>query len=611
MATNYYGLGSQGQGISEIQDSLAKLGYDVGTIDGIFGQKTQNAVMKFQTDKGLTVDGIVGPETYGALQPQPQTQVPFEALPDTGVVTDTMGSVPTPTPPPITQTPPPQQQAVNVQPVQQAPQQTQQPVQQPVQQQPVQAPQAPVQQMPQAQPPIQQGAYPQQQYQMPQFQMPQFQYNPQYQQLTNAATSQYLQRLNSGFQYDPSQDQSLQQAGKEMERQTLETMNQRGILNSTMTADSIAAGWAKLMPQYYQIAYGQYNDELARLQDFANFTMQLDQTNYNRMLDQWKADKESIAFQYEQYLNQIDQQRQEIDDAWNKVEQLGYADNYSAAILGIQPGTMSKTARQAYEKHQMDIESMYAELQIWGKKQAVQAQYESQILQEKAELDRQQALLDYQLGLEESGYQNELKKDYFDYTQQGTEATPQEQNIPGLEYSQSQFENYRMLKQALNQAANPFVTPTDEQGNPMNPSDPLYSQTEVLTPEQQTEYRQYIYDELNTEEARAQYVPLIGKRLYESLLENFRTPEAEPERFDMGVKNDFEQQIYSNYVRTDPLTEQKIIDKVGALRFLKNAVDNKAITQTEADYLISLFALDTPTDTSGTVPETTYEGGFD
>ena len=156
------------------------------------------------------------------------------------------------------------------------------------------------------------------------------------------------------------------------------------------------------------------------------------------------------------------------------------------------------------------------------------AQYESQVLQEKAELDQQQSLLDYQLGLEESGYQNELKKDYFDYTQQDTATAPQEQNIPGLEYSQPQFENYRSLKQALNQAVNPSVTPTDEQGNPMNPSDPLYSQTEALTPEQQTEYRQYIYDELNTEEARAQYVPLVGERLYESLLENFRTRKPNP-----------------------------------------------------------------------------------
>ena len=189
--------------------------------------------------------------------------MPFEALPDTGVVTDTLGSVPTPTPPPITQTPQPQQQAVNPQPDQQA-------VQQPIQQQAAQT---------QAQPGSTttdtgttttstdsngtnatsgttanvSSTIPR----VPQFQMPQFQYNPQYQQLTNAATSQYLQRLNSGFQYDPSQDQSLQQAGKEMERQTLETMNQRGILNSSMTGDSVAAGWANLMPQYYQIAYGQ------------------------------------------------------------------------------------------------------------------------------------------------------------------------------------------------------------------------------------------------------------------------------------------------------------------------------------------------------------------
>jgi peptidoglycan hydrolase-like protein with peptidoglycan-binding domain len=32
-------------------------------VNGTFDEATENAVKKFQSDNGLTVDGIVGPET--------------------------------------------------------------------------------------------------------------------------------------------------------------------------------------------------------------------------------------------------------------------------------------------------------------------------------------------------------------------------------------------------------------------------------------------------------------------------------------------------------------------------------------------------------------------
>jgi putative peptidoglycan binding protein len=43
---------------------------DPGTIDGIFGTNTFNAVECFQRHTGLSVDGIVGPNTWGKLQSQ-------------------------------------------------------------------------------------------------------------------------------------------------------------------------------------------------------------------------------------------------------------------------------------------------------------------------------------------------------------------------------------------------------------------------------------------------------------------------------------------------------------------------------------------------------------
>lgn len=56
--------GSRGNLTKLLQSLLYINGYDVGTIDGIFGDKTEKAVRKFQKDKGLIVDGIVGKQTW-------------------------------------------------------------------------------------------------------------------------------------------------------------------------------------------------------------------------------------------------------------------------------------------------------------------------------------------------------------------------------------------------------------------------------------------------------------------------------------------------------------------------------------------------------------------
>lgn len=56
-------IGSKGEDVKTLQENLNKLGYDCGTVDGDFGTKTDNAVRKFQKDKGLVVDGQVGNAT--------------------------------------------------------------------------------------------------------------------------------------------------------------------------------------------------------------------------------------------------------------------------------------------------------------------------------------------------------------------------------------------------------------------------------------------------------------------------------------------------------------------------------------------------------------------
>lgn len=62
-------VGSRGAAVQNVQKKLVALGYNVGSTgaDGIFGNATKNAVIKFQGSVGISKDGIVGSQTLAKL----------------------------------------------------------------------------------------------------------------------------------------------------------------------------------------------------------------------------------------------------------------------------------------------------------------------------------------------------------------------------------------------------------------------------------------------------------------------------------------------------------------------------------------------------------------
>lgn len=59
--------GSRGEAVKRVQQRLKDWGYYKGSVDGVYGWRTANAVKVFQRKHGLKADGIVGKATANAL----------------------------------------------------------------------------------------------------------------------------------------------------------------------------------------------------------------------------------------------------------------------------------------------------------------------------------------------------------------------------------------------------------------------------------------------------------------------------------------------------------------------------------------------------------------
>jgi hypothetical protein len=60
--------GASGADVERLQRLLARAPTYHRPVDGIFGSRTEAAVKAYQSTRGLVVDGIVGPQTWGALE---------------------------------------------------------------------------------------------------------------------------------------------------------------------------------------------------------------------------------------------------------------------------------------------------------------------------------------------------------------------------------------------------------------------------------------------------------------------------------------------------------------------------------------------------------------
>lgn len=59
--------GMSGEAVRKLQEQLVRAGFPIA-VDGKFGPQTQGALRRFQEQRGITVDGIAGPQTLNAFE---------------------------------------------------------------------------------------------------------------------------------------------------------------------------------------------------------------------------------------------------------------------------------------------------------------------------------------------------------------------------------------------------------------------------------------------------------------------------------------------------------------------------------------------------------------
>ncbi len=250
------------------------------------------------------------------------------------------------------------------------------------------------------------------------------QYQSAYADTVNGVISSMLtqiEQLRTGdFGYDPAQDMSLRLASEYAANSTLQSLAGSGVLNSTATAERVARIVSELIPQYEEKAYNRQVQYLSQLADTAQLIMNFD----NQQFEWWK-DAKDRDFKERQF--DFDKQQKALENAWKRVDELGYVDNEASTILGVKVGTLSGAAREAKEQREFELQKMREQLEIQhandialtklkmelqSKQEKELASYNNMLQVQRMQLQNK---LDTQKAKELANYENSLKQNTMKY----------------------------------------------------------------------------------------------------------------------------------------------------------------------------------------------------
>lgn len=154
------------------------------------------------------------------------------------------------------------------------------------------------------------------------------------------------------FQYDPSTDMNLQRAQGYTYATMMEKFANTGMYNSTATQYAVTQACQELIPVYEKMAKEEKLQQIQLLQSTASFLLNLEEAQF----DMWSS---QIKLQFE--ANQ--EKRRQWAQAVESSNARGYVTNEEAAILGVEPGSLSQQAREHEQELQEQLDAEARALQ--------------------------------------------------------------------------------------------------------------------------------------------------------------------------------------------------------------------------------------------------------
>lgn len=246
-----------------------------------------------------------------------------------------------------------------------------------------------------------------------------------------------VQQQLAPYNYNIAEDPTAILAREQLEKSMAEMAGKRGFLYGSQQQDIVAQQFEKVAPAFEEQSYQQHQDFLNRQLQLANVVMQWDQLQANnaknerelfkmksefimaldaREIDMFKFMLEQRRFEMELALDQerLDMQKkeQEMELAWRKVNELGYADNETAILLGIDPGTEAGWVKQMIAQHQYQMGIMAQKHKYDLEMLAVNKKIEIELMREreKIQLESQLRLMQSEYGLQIAKVQQEAER---------------------------------------------------------------------------------------------------------------------------------------------------------------------------------------------------------
>lgn len=261
----------------------------------------------------------------------------------------------------------------------------------------------------------------------------------------NAINNIVQQLLTAQFTYNPSDDQALMKAQQYASNVVYESMNAKGILDSTMTTQMVTKTVNDLIPVYQKMAKEEFYENIERLQTMANFIIKLDDRDYSRWQDE-------VTMQLQRY----EAKRKAISDEWDRVNTMGYVDNTASILLGVPVGTLSPSKRQAIDEAQAAAEKEYRKLQsdiaLAEAKAQIDYQYGIQEYADKAAIDVSKSQTKANINVSEYAQKQAIKSAYEQTSPQSTSKAKQTNdntNITNVENINTKTED-EIVNEAFN-----------------------------------------------------------------------------------------------------------------------------------------------------------------